>query len=451
MELPSDVKMIISRLRACGHDAYAVGGCVRDSLLGIPPKDYDITTSACPDEVIATFPELAHFDTGIKHGTITLLADGTPYEVTTYRTDGDYSDHRHPDSVNFVKDLDEDLARRDLTINAMAYNDESGLCDPFGGAEDLKNGIIRAVGDPYRRFDEDALRILRALRFSSVYGFAIEKETANAAVKLAESLRNVASERIKAELDKLICGKDVGRVLRDHHTILEVIIPEIAPTVGYDQQTKHHEFDLWEHIVRTVENIAPDPVLRYAMLFHDLGKPSVRTVDSHGQCHYKGHAAASLPITQNITKRLKFDTKSAEAVAFLVSAHMDAPPQDKTHVRRMIARYGKDRTKLLFEVMRSDNLSKKSDSHNDPRIAEIDRAESLYEEVLRDNDACFLASLAIGGRDLIDIGITRGPMIGRTLNMLLEAVMDEKVDNRREDLLDLAKNSYLMKKLENKC
>lgn len=439
IELPSDVKMIISRLKACGYDAYAVGGCVRDSLLGILPKDYDITTCAMPSEVKECFPELSHFDTGIKHGTITLLVAGTPYEVTTYRTDGDYSDHRHPDSVNFVKNLDEDLARRDLTINAMAYNDESGLCDPFGGADDLKNGVIRAVGDPYRRFDEDALRILRTLRFSSVYGFEIERSTSDAAQKLAESLRGVASERIKAELDKLICGKDVGRILRDYHSIIEVIIPEIAPTVGYDQKTRHHEFDLWEHIVRTVENISPDPVLRYAMLFHDLGKPSSRTIDSHGQCHYKGHAAASLPIAREITKRLKFDTKTAETVAFLVSAHMDAPPTDKARVRRMIARYGADHTKLLFDVMRSDNLSKKSDSHNDPRIAEIDKAVSLYEEVLRDEDACSLSALAVNGRDLIEIGITNGPTIGKTLSALLDAVMDEKIANRRCDLLDLAK------------
>lgn len=437
--LPKDVKMIIDRLAECGYEAYAVGGCVRDSLLGILPKDYDVTTSAPPDEIIAAFPELSYFDAGIKHGTVSLIVDSTVYEVTTYRVDGDYLDHRHPDSVVFVNSIADDLARRDLTINAMAYNDESGLCDPFGGADDLKSGIVRAVGDPRKRFDEDALRILRALRFASVYGFSIDKDTSTAIHELSYLIKDVTSERVKAELDRLLCGKNVGYILREYQDVIERVIPEITVTVGYDQGTKYHEFDLWEHIVRTVENVPLDLTLRYTMLFHDLGKPSSRTVDRRGQCHYKGHAAASVPITRDITARLKFDKKTADDIVCLVGAHMDDPPTDRPSARRMIKKYGVPRALMLLHVMRADNLSKRQDGENDPRIPEIAAAKVLVESVVHDGDACTLSALAVGGDDLIAIGVSRGREIGEMLETLLDLVIDGKIENRRDDLLDFAK------------
>lgn len=439
--LPADVKMIINRLSECGYEAFAVGGCIRDSLLGISPKDYDITTSARPDEIIAAFPELSYFDAGIKHGTVSLLVDGKVFEVTTYRVDGDYLDHRHPDNVVFVSSITDDLARRDLTINAMAYNDESGLCDPFGGAEDLKNGIIRAVGDPRKRFDEDALRILRALRFSSVYGFTIDENTSTAIHELSYLIAGVAAERVKSELDKLICGKNVGYILREYHDVIEKVIPEISVTVGYDQGTKYHEFDLWEHIVRTVENIDPDVTLRFTMLLHDLGKPSVRTVDRRGQCHYKGHAAASAPIAREITARLKFDKKTADDILCLVGAHMDDPPTDRPSARRMIKKYGTARAEMLLCVMHADNVSKKSGGENDPRIPEIAAARTLIQSIVRDGDACTLSALAADGNDLIAIGIRRGREIGEMLETLLDLVIDGKLENSRECLLDFARKT----------
>lgn len=437
--LPKDVKMIINRLSERGHEAFAVGGCVRDSLLGILPKDYDITTSARPDEIIAAFPELSYFDAGIKHGTVSLIVNGNVYEVTTYRVDGDYLDHRHPDNVVFVSSITDDLARRDLTINAMAYSDAQGLCDPFGGADDLKTGIVRAVGDPRKRFDEDALRILRALRFASVYGFSIDEDTSAAIHELSYLIKGVAFERVKAELDRLLCGKNVGHILREYHDVIERVIPEISVTVGYDQGTRYHEFDLWEHIVRTVENVPPNVTLRYTMLLHDLGKPSSRTIDRRGQCHYKGHASASVPIARQITARLKFDKKTADDIVCLVGAHMDAPPTDRPSARRMIKKYGVSRTEMLLHVMRADNLSKKSDGENDPRIPETAAARVLVESVVHDGDACTLSALAVGGNDLIALGASRGRAIGEMLETLLDMVIDGKLENRRDDLLDFAK------------
>ena len=296
--LPADVAALLAMLRDAGFPAYTVGGCVRDALLGITPHDWDICTSALPEQMQQVFKDLHTVETGLKHGTLTVVVNHVPYEITTFRVDGEYTDHRHPDSVSFVDNIAEDLSRRDFTVNAMAWSPDSGLVDLFDGREDLAAGVIRCVGDPALRFDEDALRVLRALRFASVYDFSIDPATDAAARKLAPSLHGVAGERIREELMKLLCGKGVGRILRAYPDVLSEIIPEIRPMVGYNQQNHHHSYDLWEHTVRAVENVPAEADFRLAMLLHDTGKPRVRTTDEHGEGHYRGHQAVSAEIAE---------------------------------------------------------------------------------------------------------------------------------------------------------
>ena len=285
MNLPPAVSSLIARLNEAGFSAYAVGGCVRDTLLSKVPHDWDLCTSARPEQMLEVFRGEHVVETGLKHGTLTVVLDHVPYEITTFRTDGVYTDHRHPDSVTFVSDVAGDLARRDFTVNAMAYAPREGLVDLFGGREDLQKKIIRCVGVPAERFEEDALRILRALRFASVYDFTVDPETDKALRLLAPTLKKVAAERIRVELLKLLCGAGAGRILRTYPDVLAVVIPEITPMVGYDQQNHHHHFDLWEHTVQAVENIPPESDLRLTMLLHDMGKPSVRSVDEKGEAH----------------------------------------------------------------------------------------------------------------------------------------------------------------------
>ena len=307
LQLPSPVSVLLRRLNESGFSAYVVGGCVRDSMLGLQPHDWDICTSALPEQMQEVFHDLHTVETGLKHGTLTVVVDHVPYEVTTYRIDGDYTDHRHPDSVHFVDNLTEDLARRDFTVNAMAWNPETGLADPFDGQTDLAAGLIRCVGEAEKRFDEDALRILRALRFASVYDFAIEPSTSAALRKMAPDLSRVAGERIREELLKLLCGKAAGRILREYPEVLAEIIPEIRPMIGYDQQNHHHSYDLWEHTVRGVEGVPPDPVLRLTMLLHDTGKPAARTTDEKGEGHYIGHPKISEQIARKTADTLRLD------------------------------------------------------------------------------------------------------------------------------------------------
>ena len=287
--LPSPVSFLMNRLYRAGFSAYAVGGCVRDSLLGQAPHDWDICTFALPEQIQHVFADQRLVTTGLKHGTVTVVLDHIPFEITTFRVDGSYSDHRHPDGVIFVRDVREDLARRDFTINAMAFSSSGGLVDAFEGQRDLDRHIIRCVGDPSLRFEEDALRILRALRFASVYDFTVDPLTDEALRRLAPTLRRVAAERIREEFIKLLCGPGAGRILRSYPRVIAEFLPEISPMIGYDQNNHHHLYDLWEHTVRAVENIPPDPVLRVTMLLHDTGKPAVRVTDSQGESHYPGH------------------------------------------------------------------------------------------------------------------------------------------------------------------
>ncbi len=440
INLPADVAVLLAMLRDAGYPAYAVGGCVRDALLGIEPHDWDICTSALPAQMQQVFRGLHTVETGLKHGTLTVVVNHVPYEITTFRVDGAYTDHRHPDTVSFVDNIAEDLSRRDFTVNAMAWSPDAGLVDLFGGRDDLAAGVIRCVGEPALRFDEDALRILRALRFASIYDFTIDPATDAAARKLAPSLAGVAGERIREELLKLLCGRGAGRILRAYPDILSEIIPEIRPMVGYDQQNHHHSYDLWEHTVRAVENMPPEADLRLAMLLHDTGKPLVRTTDEHGEGHYRGHQQASAEIAARAADTLRLDNATRDRVLLLVRYH-DIPLRtesgeinlDRSFLLRKLNRFGETDLRDLIRIHRADRIATgySSPEREDRRMKErLDALDALLAE-----KPCYtLKDLAVNGHDLQAAGL-RGKEIGETLQRLLEDVMDGRVENSRDALL----------------
>lgn len=441
MDLPRPVSDLISRLEQAGFSAYAVGGCVRDTLLSQVPHDWDLCTSARPEEMMEVFRGEHVVETGLKHGTLTVVLDHIPYEITTFRTDGSYTDHRHPDSVTFVEDVSGDLSRRDFTVNAMAYSPHTGLVDLFGGQEDLDRGVIRCVGVPEERFREDALRILRALRFAAVFDFAIDPETEKALRLLAPSLSNVAAERIREEFFKLLCGPGAGRILRAFPDVLAHIVPEISVMVGYDQLNHHHSYDLWEHTVQGLENVPADPDLRLTMLLHDTGKPAVRVMDDKGEAHYRGHQAASAEIAERVTDDLRCDRETRDRVIRLVRYH-DIPLRtesgevnlDRSFLLRRLNKFGEKDLRALFLIHRADRIAtgystlEKEDRRMAERMAALD---ALLAE-----QPCFtLKDLAVNGNDLKAFGL-KGPALGEALQQLLEAVMDGKVANEKDALND---------------
>ena len=441
MELPRTVENLIARLEQAGYSAYAVGGCVRDSLLSLQPHDWDLCTSALPEQMLEVFRGEHVAETGLKHGTLTVIVGHVPYEITTFRTDGNYTDHRHPDSVSFVKDVAGDLSRRDFTVNAMAYSARTGLVDLFGGQEDLARRVIRCVGVPRERFREDALRILRALRFASVFDFSLDPETEEALRALAPTLENVAAERIREELLKLLCGPGAGRILRAFPDVLSVIIPDLRPMIGYDQRNHHHHFDLWEHTVQTVENVPAEPDLRLAMLLHDTGKPAVRVLDDKGEAHYRGHQAVSAEIADRVTEALRCDRETRDRVILLVRNHdirmrteSGAVNLDRSFLLRRLNRFGEKDLRALIRIHRADRIATgySSREREDRRMAErMDALDALLAE-----HPCFtLRDLAVNGRDMQALGL-RGPDVGSALQQLLEAVMDGKVPNEKDALND---------------
>lgn len=432
--LPCEVLDILRRLNESGFAAYAVGGCVRDQLLGRTPEDWDLTTSARPEQVMELFAPHC-IPTGLQHGTVTVRRNHRSFEVTTFRTDGAYSDHRHPDGVRFSDRLEEDLKRRDYTIGAMAIDVGGRIVDLFGGQEDLKNGVIRCVGEADRRFDEDALRIMRALRFASVLGFTIAPDTAEAIRREREKLRCIAVERICVEMTKLLCGKDVARVLLEFPEVIGVFLPEMLPAVGFDQRNQHHCYDVWEHTARAVEAVPAEPVLRWTMLFHDLGKPHCFTVDGNGVGHFYGHGKISRTLALESMSRLKFDNDSRDRIGLLVDWHDRVIPCTRKGLRRTLNKLGSDGVAQLIAVKRADNLAQ-APAYRE-RQRELDRAEEIIAELLSE-DACFsLKQLAVNGRDMMDLGLS-GPAIGQMLQRLLDQVLEEKLPNDRETLLEWA-------------
>lgn len=433
IQLPSSVLQVISRLNAAGYEAYAVGGCVRDSLMDRIPDDWDIATSAFPEQTKTVFKEVPVIETGILHGTITVILDGQSLEITTFRIDGGYSDNRHPDTVRFTGSIEEDLARRDFTINALAYHPDTGIVDCFGGLEDLQQKIIRCVGNPDKRFQEDALRVMRGIRFASQLSFSLEPVTEVSLRKHAPLLQKVAAERLRTELIKLLCGDQVCKVLLDFPDVLGQLIPEIFPMVGFNQQTPYHIYNVYEHTAHAVAAVKNTPVLRLTMLLHDIGKPSRFTVDEKGQGHFKGHGAVSVRMCEEILPRLRFDKKNIERTLTLIKHHdVDLEPREAL-IKRWLNRLTPEGFFQLMEVKLADNAAQNPLYDRSAGYREI---MQIAHEII-DREECFsLSSLAVNGDDLIKMGIPAGKEIGETLQFLLQAVIDEKCDNHRELLLE---------------
>lgn len=437
IQLPEKVHIIIDTLEEAGYEAYAVGGCVRDSILGREPDDWDITTSARPEEMKRLFPRTV--DTGIKHGTVTVLLGGEGFEVTTYRIDGTYEDGRHPSEVTFTASLKEDLRRRDFTINAIAYNKRDGLVDLYGGLADMESQVIRCVGNARERFDEDALRMLRAVRFSAQLGYRIDETTGEAIKALAPNLQKISVERIQAELVKLVTSPHPDYLRNAYELgITAQILPEFDLCMETPQRHKHHCYDVGEHILHSMLGVEPDKVLRLGMLFHDIGKPQTLTIDSDGTTHNKKHPFEGEKITRKVMRRLKFDNDTTDKVTKLVLYHdYDIAPTE-AGVRRAVNRIGEDIFPMIFTVRRAD-IAAQSDYMREEKLAKVAYIEELYREVLSRRDAVTLKDLAISGNDLIAEGMPPGRQIGDTLSALLDRVLDDPSLNTRENLLKLYK------------
>ncbi len=436
--IPEKANTIVNTITAAGFEAYVVGGCVRDSVLGRQPQDWDITTSATPQQVKALFPRTV--DTGLKHGTVTVLQDREGFEVTTYRIDGVYEDGRHPKEVTFTPSLEEDLKRRDFTINAMAYNDRTGLVDIFGGLQDIEAGVIRCVGDPEERFREDALRMLRAIRFSAQLGYEMDSATAEAIRSLAPSLHKISAERIQTELVKLLVSPHPD-YLREAVRLgmTKVFLPELDVCMETPQNHPHHMYSVGEHILHSLSGVAPDKVLRLAMLFHDIGKPRTLTVDEEGITHFHGHAAVSAEMAKQIMRRLKFDNDSIYMVGKLVNFHDygNSLDPDLRLVRRAVSRIGEDAFPALFEIKRAD-IYAQSDYRRESKLQRVESWQRLYEEMLEKKQCVSLKELAVTGSDLIKAGRKPGKELGDILQWLLEKVLDDPECNTKERLLEEA-------------
>ncbi len=441
MDMPKNVDTAINLLQSAGFEAYAVGGCVRDSLLGKTPNDWDITTSAKPEDMKSVFADFHCIDTGIKHGTVTVVIDGEPLEITTFRLDGEYEDNRHPKSVTFTSNLGADLGRRDFTVNAMAYSKMTGTVDLFGGQNDLKNGIIRCVGDPDRRFNEDALRILRALRFASALDFEIEEKTAQSLLKNRALLGNISEERIAKELLKLVCGKGAKRILTDFAPVLFEILPELQPMYKNSHDNPHHCYDIYEHTLIAVESIDPEPTLRFAMLLHDCGKPAVKKFDENGVAHFYGHQRISAEISAQILARLKVSNKFRDEILFLVSNHDRWELYENTEkMPRYLSKFGLDGVLNLLKVMRADVLAQSPEYRY--RLDQIADAEEIAKNLAAQKPCLSLSELQINGRTLMDIGIPQGRKLGAVLAQLLDEVIDGVTKNTQEALTTRAREIY---------
>ncbi len=434
MEIPENVTYLLRRLTARGYAAYAVGGCVRDTLLGRVPGDWDICTSALPEETEQCFSDLRIIETGLKHGTVTVLLEGTPFEITTFRRDGDYLDHRRPEQVAFVASLEEDLARRDFTINAMAVGLDGRVVDPFGGQEDLKDRRIRCVGDPEARFREDALRILRGLRFASQLEFTIAPETAAAMERGRDLLQYVSGERIYVELTKLLTGPGVVQVLETYGHVLSAVLPEIAPTMGFLQRHPCHNRDVWGHTVEALGYSQPDPVIRWALLLHDLGKPDCFTQDAQGVGHFYGHPKRSEALARDILTRLHADRASTETICTLVLRHDEGGPVNRKVVRRWIGRFGPELLLQLLEVKRCDCLAHADTPKSRARYEAVMEFAELTRQVLAEERCFTVRDLAISGREVLAAGAVPGPQVGQLLEALLEDVLEERCPNEPEAL-----------------
>ena len=436
MFIPEYVQKLMDRLEDAGFQAWAVGGCVRDDALGITPHDYDLCTSALPEQTRALFSDYGMFLAGLKHGTVSVITEGDVVEITTFRTEGDYSDNRHPGWVRFVPTIEEDLSRRDFTINAMAYSPLRGYADPFGGLEDLKRKRLRAVGDPVRRFREDSLRILRGARFAARFGLEIEEGTLAAMFSERELMEGLARERVFSELTKFFTLAS-GSLIREMEPLITQVIPELTPCVGFDQKNPHHAYDVFTHMAMVTGRLPNEPELRFAGILHDIGKPETMTIDQNGRGHFYGHAQVGAELADGILHRLKAPTAFREEVVWLIHHHMDLWTPEPKQVRRALSRHGILRLRRFCALQRSDMGGK--GVGKPPRLQEISDFLRMAEEFAAKEGEITLKRLAVKGGDLMAIGYPQDPSLGKTLNRLLEMVLAGEAENDRETLLALAK------------
>ena len=438
MIFPENISRIFSILLRQGINAYVVGGAVRDMIMGKEPYDFDMAAECLPEDLLLAFKDERYFDSSIRFGTLNVICDdGSIVEITCCRKETDYTDCRRPDSVEFCRDIKKDLCRRDFTVNAMAMDKDGNITDLFGGKEDIENKIIRTVGNADVRFCEDALRIMRALRFSATLGFEIEEETKRAIHKNAHLLKNISSERIFEELKKLIMGDFVANVLLEYSDVICEIIPELAPSVGFDQKNPHHIYTVYEHIVRSVGACPKDIIIRLCMLFHDIAKPLMYTEDEKGIGHFKGHPDKSEEMAREILSRLHADSETIKKVCFLIRYHDTRPSATRKSLLKYLTKVGFENAKLLVDVRRAD-LSAQSPAYHD-QFEYLLESEGIIN-ALEKEDACISVSqLKIGGKDLIDLGIPAGPRIGEILNELLKNVVSGCTENKKEELIHLVK------------
>ena len=440
IKMPVQAREIIEKLRYAGHEAYIVGGCVRDSILEKDPADWDITTSASPVEIKELFPYT--IDTGIEHGTVTVMIDHQPFEVTTYRVDGKYQDHRRPTQVHFTKSLKEDLLRRDFTINAMAYNDDDGLIDLYGGLADLKNGMIRCVGEAAQRFDEDALRILRALRFQAQLGFQVEEETKAAIRRQARFLKDISAERIQVELDKLLVS-DHPEVLIDAYKlgVTEIVLPEFDIMMETPQNNPHHKYNVGMHTIEGLKQIEADHILRWTMLLHDVGKPEAR-VEGKEKDHFKMHPVIGEKIAEKVLRRLKFDNQTLRQVKTLVLWHDrrfgGVKEINIRTVRRWVSEIGPEMFEKPMKIQKAD-ISAQSDYQREEKEAILSGTKQLFAKILEEQNCLSVKQLAVGGTDLIEAGVPQGKEVGEMLHWLLDQVLEKPSLNTKETLMGLVK------------
>ena len=433
MVFPESVLYCIDALENRGFQAWAVGGCVRDWLLGIEPHDFDLCTDASPEQMQEVFSGVPLVLAGLKHGTVGVIRDGEVVEITTFRTEGDYADGRHPDWVRFVTDIRQDLARRDFTVNAMAYSPIRGLMDPFGGAEDLKKGILRCVGQPEQRFREDALRILRGARFAARFRFAIEEKTWQAMLSQAQLMEHLARERVFEELSRLLPVADAEMLCR-LGPVLARVIPELEPMLGFQQHSPHHRHDVFTHTAWVVQRVPEDVTMRFTALLHDVGKPGCFTRDETGRGHFKGHDKLGAAMAEDILTRLRAPTRLREEAVWLIGHHMLRFPAEEKAVRRQLSRHGKERLLALLALQRADLMGKDAEPI-DNELAHLDAVRELIETLSEVEGVITARTLALSGRDLMALGYAPGPGMGKILEELREAVLDGEVKNDREDLL----------------
>ncbi len=430
---------LIRLISKYGYEAYLVGGCVRDYIMGRECDDIDIACSAKPNQLEEILDRLniKYIETGIKHGTVTVHYKESCFEVTTFRTDGEYTDNRHPEKVSFVSSIEGDLARRDFTVNAIAFNEDKGFVDLYGGRKDIESKTIRAVGDADKRFKEDALRIMRAIRFQSVLGFDIEEDTKKAIFDNRDLLKNVSSERIFVELKKLLSGKNVFKALVEYKEVIAVILPEITRTFDCPQNTRWHIYDVWTHTCKAVEMVKNEPELRFVMLLHDIGKPFARTTDCKGVDHFKGHQAISGEMAEPILKRLKVSNDFYNRVMTIIPIHDIHISSDRRKIKKLLSMLGKDAFQDLIDVKRADKLAQNPEMTG-AELESLNKREAVFNAIIAGGEAYSVSQLDINGKDISSLGF-KGKEIGEALNKLLDAVIDEKVENKKEKLIEYIK------------